>query len=216
MKWLEAICLVVLTAAAVFLLTEGGLLLKDARKDLDANSQKLDATLTDTRRVILAAGGAVANIEKDSRSWKEQQDRIAKSTQSAMNTLNASLLALNGLESMATSVLDSQQKSLTQLESTASKSIETATQSVASLQPPAIASLQNLAASAASLNQAITETAPTIQDTAANLDATTKDVREVTAAYKQKLLHPIHSFWQDLKTASEWLVTGLEAHAYWP
>ena len=90
-----------------------------------------------------------------------------------------------------------------------------------------IANLQtaakNVSSAAGRLNQAIVETSPEVlattqqlNETSKQLSATAADGREVADAYKQKLLHPVKSFWHGVKAVFDLTVEALEAHAYFP
>jgi hypothetical protein len=227
MRYLEAACLIVVTAAFVYLLGEGGLAVRDFR--IHTVPQVTQAA-TDLDRSAIILGATATNIEKGTRVWQAKQNALADQALSATKALNSDLQALNTLESQGTSLLASQTKSLPSLETTIGASVTDTAQQFASLAKQAQPVMENLQVAAknvsgatASLNQAIVETSPEVlattkqlNETSAQLAVTAKDGREVADAYKEKLLHPVKSFWHGVKAVFDLTVEALEAHAYWP
>jgi len=227
MRYVEAACLITVTALFSFLLGEGGLAVREFRAQ---TLPQITQAATDLDRSAIILGATATNIEKGTRTWQAKQNALADQALSATKALNSDLLGLNTLESQATSLFASQTKSLPSLEATIGASVTDTAQQIASLAKQAEPVMENLQVAAknvsgatGSLNQAIVETSPEVlattkqlNETSAQLAVTAKDGREVADAYTQKLLHPVRSFWNGVETGAKWLIMGLEAHAYWP
>lgn len=193
MRYVEAICLTLVTAAVVVLLGEGALFVRDARRDLDANNKELMATILDAHRTVLVAGGAITNIEKGTRQFQTQQIALASSSQKALNTLDADLSSLGSLLSTGSSLLSSQQQSLNQLESEASQSIKSTTEQAASLVPAARETLTTLNTQLA--DPAIHDTLVHVDGTSAEVEGTAHDVH----VFVHRETEPIRGTWEIIK-----------------
>lgn len=168
-----------ITTAALYLIGQGGLLLRDARKYLADDSKQLQQAITDADRTTIIVGGVARNLELESRTWANQEAALANQSSTAINSLNASLRAVNTFTLTATSLLESQSQSLKSLEQTASQSISAMGTSVAQLSPAAQAALSNLNSASQELRDQLSD--PAIRATLANLESTSQQVAGVAS-----------------------------------
>jgi chromosome segregation ATPase len=200
MRYLEGLCLVLVTAAVVTLFGEGALFIRHARVDLDTHSKELTQTITDADRTVIIAGGTARDIELEVRSWRQQETNLIAQAQKSTTHLDAAIVTLNSLESTATASLASQSASLTSLEDEAGKSIQ-------SLTPQVQGILGHLNASTAALDadisapdvqsteRSLSQTATNLASTTAHIDGTTADIQSFT----HRELAPVKGTWNLLK-----------------
>lgn len=216
MRYVEATCLIILTASFVYLLGEGGLAVRDFRVH---TIPQLTQAATDLDRSAIILGATATNIEKGTRQWQNQELALSQQATLAVKQLNADLAIADTLLSTANSTLISQSNSFSSLEQEATKSVANIGDIPQRIQPI----LANLSISTAELSDTLREASPEVlsttqqlNETSKQLAATAQDGREVADAYKQKLLHPVRSFWHDVKTVFDITVEAFEAHAYFP
>ena len=83
MRYLEAACLIVVTAAFVYLLAEGGLAVRDFRV---AHLPQITQAATDLDRSAIILGATATNIEKGTRNWQTKQNRDSRPGTSAVES----------------------------------------------------------------------------------------------------------------------------------
>lgn len=202
---LEHYLLAALTAAGIFLGVECGLFFRAARSailvvqsDEHTEAIKLDATLTDIDRDTVIASGTLTSIEKGSRRWGKQQDQITAEAIAAETQLSSDLHDLDTLESSLNSMIVQQAGWLHGSEESVSQSMRNFQPTLESLQQTAA----NSAQASETLSNGLTATMPQIELTAehtagttANVEATTKDVRD----FAHRELAPVKGTWNILK-----------------
>ena len=223
MKHIEAACLIILTAAFVYLLSEGGFLLRDARRDLAIHSKELSQTLTDADRTVIIVGGVARNIEGVSRSWKAQQDQLTIQSATAIKSWSLDLENLATWLSAVNSLTNSQSRSLSALEATVSSSVSDMGQSFVNLTVEAQPILNNAATATAEASNGLSSAMPSFVEAsqhldkmAGNGDAITGDAKELSDHYTQKLLHPVRTKWDKVTLGVKLGIEAVKSYLLWP
>jgi ABC-type transporter Mla subunit MlaD len=199
MKYLEAACLILVTAVLVFLLGEGGLLLREVRLK---TVPQITQAATDADRSAIIVGATVTNIEKGTRQWQTEQTNLTIQAEAGLAALNSDLGQVGKLASTATLAISTQSNSLISLEDKATASMNNLD---TSLQAPmrnfADASLQ-LSLASKTFAQGLSVTIPNLEQTAQasagtadNVEATTKDVKD----FVHRETAPVRGTWNVIK-----------------
>jgi methyl-accepting chemotaxis protein len=203
---LQHYLLAALTAAAIFVAVEAGLLLRDSRKailfvesDEHTEALKLDAVLTDASRTLIVVGATAGNIERTTRTWQSKQNAVADQAMTAEAQLTSDLRDLGTLESSLNSMIVQQSAWLHGSEESASMLMSDTIQ-------PTLVDIQrtaaNSAASSQTLSSGLLQTMPQIESTAENtakttahIEGTTKDVQD----FAHRELAPVKGTWNAIK-----------------
>jgi hypothetical protein len=206
---IEKGCCIALTAcAALFLLSLVRLsntinsTLLQVRADAHTEALKLDSTLTDLDRDTVIASGTLTSLQKASKLWSSQQDVIFKQTNSLISSLNLSATQASMSLLAASSLLRSLQSSSESLSDTASASLTKMGDSAAGLATQVQPILLNASEATRIASNGLSESLPDLQATvkstaatAANVEATTKDVRD----FAHRELAPAKGVWNTIK-----------------
>jgi myosin heavy subunit len=221
---LKSICVIVLTASFSFMAIEAGLLERQVRlhtisqfdktvKDLDESSQDLDKLVFKMSVTVDSINSTAVNEQKflatESREFLKTTAAIKQIIVSTDYNLNSQE---NGLLPKLNASIDQQNTALLALQKRAQDDLAQAQIAIDALPPIE----KNISDTSSALSLAVTQVSPEIVTTTKNLNATSADVKEVADAYKQKLLHPLHSAWHDFTAALSIVVSALEVHAFWP
>lgn len=182
-------------------------------RDLDSSAQKMSGIAD---KVSLTVDKVNQTTSAESKFLEVESREFLKTTASIRQIIVSTDYNLNkqgtGLLPKLNAAVDSQNQALLSLQDQATKVLAQASTTIDGVQPIE----KNLSDATYNLNDAIVKTTPAIVDTSKSLQAAAADGKEVADAYKQKLLHPLHSVWGDFKAVLGVTVSFLEIHAFWP
>ena len=204
---LEHVLLSAFTGAAIFLLVEAGLFVRDVRFK---TIPELTQAVTEVRRTALITGVAAKNLQKASDSWKEKQDLVADQALAATSQLNSDLRSLDVLLFTANVMLERQGRSLESLEGQGTALLSHTDAQISNMSDAILPvaynlqeTTQNAASSTAALNSAILRIAPDIESTSRSTAQTATNVQDTTADVKS-FVHrettPVRGTWNVIKS----------------
>jgi len=184
----------------VLLLVDADLTLRDFR---NKTLPQITQAATDIDRSAYILGAAAGNVEKGTRVWQDKQIALADQTSSSILILNSDLTQMGTLLSTANSAVLTQSSSLTSLQAEAIASIK---QLDSSLQAPMLNfsdATANFSKASETFSAGLTATMPDLEETAkqaagtaANVDATTKDVKD----FVHRETTPVRGTWNVIKS----------------
>jgi methyl-accepting chemotaxis protein len=207
MKYLEAACLVAITAILCWLLIDARDLIRHADADLHG-------TQTDYQRVAQELVGTMAPLRATLKASRDSSDQVAKNSAAATATLDADLVKFGktiddldsliaGISTDAAAITKQSGDSFAHVNLTFDElkpSIDALNLSAAQLVPI----MGNLNATS---SQAVVISANTAKTTA-EIDQTAHDVRQVADAFRSDYLKPKNRLWLYFKT-----IVGLASNA---
>jgi hypothetical protein len=217
------ICIGLCTAAFLFVTVQAGLFVRDLRaqmprisqtvQDVDKSVQNLDKVITKTSVVVDNVNATATGEQKflltESREFLKTTAAIKQIIVSTDYNLNKSD---TGLLPRLNSALYQQNTAFLALQAQAKDSLARTSVALDGLPPIE----KNLSDVILKVSDAVDQVTPEVVSTTKAVNATAKDGQEVADAYKQKLLHPLNSVYNDFKAVLGITVSFLEIHAFWP
>jgi hypothetical protein len=170
MRYVEHICLIIVTAAVAFAAIELGLLERDARSDAAAITRQAQATLLDYSRFSQDATGVTAELRSTLKAVKKANEQTAANAARSSATLNTDLVKFGKLLDQASYTVENVDMEASALSHQASDVLTDAHGAIVDAQP-AIANFNRAAAGAAEVMND-----PAIHATLTNVEQTSQQV----------------------------------------
>lgn len=220
----KSICAGLCTAAFLFVAVESGLFLRDLRMktlpQITLTAQHLDQTVQDldkeTHQLDILIDGSSKVMANVNAAATQEQSFLKLESQRFLEITNSTKLLVQGLDinlnRPQTGLLPKLNVELDQQNAALLALQKQANEALVDLVPIE----KNFADTSLVLSDGVKQITPEIVGTSKSVHAAADDGKEVADAYKQKLLHPLRSFWHGVSTVGDVVVKALEAHAYWP